>query len=63
MGHPCLYSNCLDNVRGECFAGGCDRNPSREERDDYFSDLGDDDDGVDDDGGEPDAPSNGAAED
>ena len=61
MWHPCLCSTCLDNVRGQCFAGGCDRNPSREEREDYFCDLGDDDDGEDGDGGdEPDATANGA---
>ena len=41
MGHPCFYSGCLDNVRGECFAGGCDRNPSREEIEDYLTDCGD----------------------
>ena len=61
MGHPCFCSTCLDNVRGECFAGGCDRNPSREERDDYFCDLGDDDDDEDDDGDESDAASDGEA--
>ena len=41
MGHPCLCSTCLDNVRGECFAGGCDRNPGREEIEDYLTDCGD----------------------
>ena len=26
MTHPCLNYTCLDNVHGECFAGGCSRN-------------------------------------
>ena len=41
MYHPCLCSSCLDNVRGECFAGGCSRNPSREAVEDYLTDCGD----------------------
>ena len=27
--HPCPYQMCLDNVHGQCFAGGCSRNPER----------------------------------
>ena len=41
MWHPCLCSTCLDNVRGQCFAGGCGRNPSRKEIEDRSADCGD----------------------
>lgn len=27
MSMICPYHNCLDNVRGECFGGGCSRMP------------------------------------
>ena len=27
MSHPCPNQSCQDNVRGECFAGGCRMNP------------------------------------
>ena len=33
MSHPCPFCNCLDNIRGECFAGGCFRNPAPERED------------------------------
>lgn len=30
MIYPCPYQSCLDNVRGECFGGGCWRMPEIE---------------------------------
>lgn len=30
MSMICPHHNCLDNVRGECFAGGCSRMPKIE---------------------------------
>lgn len=27
MSMVCPHHNCLDNVRGECFGGGCSRMP------------------------------------
>lgn len=36
MSHPCPFCNCPDNIRGECFGGGCKRNPAPKEREDYY---------------------------
>lgn len=33
MSHPCPNQSCQDNVRGECFAGGCSTNPMPEDGD------------------------------
>jgi len=27
MTHPCQDFSCWDNVHGECFGGGCKKNP------------------------------------
>ena len=30
MTHPCQFYSCWDNVHGECFGGGCKRNPIKD---------------------------------
>lgn len=46
--HPCEYSTCCENYRGQCYSGGCDRNPIR--RDDFLEECRRDEDAED--GGE-----------